>query len=337
MLHYLTDNDRETLVSKRKDEEKLGENIQFLTSLDNLKNEPCQFVLLGIKEDIGIRANLGVGGATDCWDYTLKAFLNIQDNVFLSSKSIAVAGFLDFSLYLDACKNLDSNNPEDLKTLREYTSKIDDQVREVIIKITKQGKTPIIIGGGHNNSYGNITGVSEALNRPIAVLNIDPHSDFRALEGRHSGNGFSYAWNERKLNKYAVFGLHESYNGADIVNQFLENPNLHFESRDNLLWRNTEETDHLFKNTIQWLGNDRFGLELDLDSITQFPVSALNPSGFSLNEVRNMVRTACSISPPLYFHICEGSPGRANSQQQIDLMAKSIAYLIADFIKCSKS
>jgi formiminoglutamase len=44
----------------------------------------------------------------------------------------------------------------------------------------------------------------------VNAINFDAHSD-RILEGRHSGNGFSYAYEEGFLKKYFIFGLHENY------------------------------------------------------------------------------------------------------------------------------
>jgi formiminoglutamase len=44
----------------------------------------------------------------------------------------------------------------------------------------------------------------------VNAINFDAHSD-RILEGRHSGNGFSYAYEEGFLKKYFIFGLHEIY------------------------------------------------------------------------------------------------------------------------------
>lgn len=59
--------------------------------------------------------------------------------------------------------------------------------------------TPIAIGGGHNNAYPMLKGYSLAKKEKINAINCDPHADFRALEGRHSGNGFSYAVNDGYL------------------------------------------------------------------------------------------------------------------------------------------
>ena len=80
MLHIYSKQELEALCSKRAGEQKLGERVQALASLADLKTSSAQFVLLGIKEDIGIRANFGIGGATECWDYALQAFLNILSN-----------------------------------------------------------------------------------------------------------------------------------------------------------------------------------------------------------------------------------------------------------------
>jgi formiminoglutamase len=38
----------------------------------------------------------------------------------------------------------------------------------------------------------------------VNAINFDAHSDFRILEGRHSGNGFSYAYEEAFLKKYFI-------------------------------------------------------------------------------------------------------------------------------------
>ncbi len=335
MLDFFDKEKRESLVAKRPGETKVGEELSFIESLDEISDQKSKFVIFGIKEDIGIRANLGIGGAENTWDYSLKALLNIQSNKFLNGNEFLILGSLEFTELMERCKNLDPNEIKDLECLRDCTSQIDSEVQSIVLKIKEAGKIPILIGGGHNNAYGAIKGSSLSVREAIPVLNIDPHADFRSLEGRHSGNGFSYARKEGFLAKYAVFGLHEGYNSSSIINEFVGDPNLWYQSFEGLLWRESKELDMLFKNALNWLGYKGMGLELDLDSITNFPVSALNPSGFDLNTIRHFVRTASSLKSCHYFHICEGSPGRAANQQQIDLLAKSIAYLVSDFIKSS--
>ncbi len=125
---------------------------------------------------------------------------------------------------------------------------IDAEVEELIKIITAAGKTPIVIGGGHNNSYPLIKGTAKGLqkagmmnNSQINVINLDAHADYRIMEGRHSGNGFRYAREEGYLNKYAIIGLHENYNSQSMMDDLYSNINIqYFELRRYFCERNPE-------------------------------------------------------------------------------------------------
>ncbi|MGV3546992.1 MAG: arginase, partial [Pedobacter sp.] len=60
-------------VNKRDGETKLGERVQRIEQLSDLENSTAKFVLLGIPEDIGVRANYGIGGAQTAWNPALKS------------------------------------------------------------------------------------------------------------------------------------------------------------------------------------------------------------------------------------------------------------------------
>src|SRR5690606_9238994 len=160
--------------------------------------------------------NYGRPGAASAWESAIKSIANIQHNRFCKGNQILVLGTLNFKTQMEEAKNLDFNITIDRKRLSELVSQIDKEVVHVITSIVKTGKIPIIIGGGHNNAYGNIKGTALAHGKPINVVNLDAHSDFRILEGRHSGNGFSYAFEEGFLKKYFIFGLHENYTSKNV-------------------------------------------------------------------------------------------------------------------------
>ncbi len=320
-------------TSVREGETKLGQVLECLVDFKELKNYSQRFVLLGIEEDVGVRANSGKAGAAGCWEETLKALCNVQANAFFPSNELLIAGSLAPWALMEEAKALDQAKDADLAVLRQLTGKIDELLIPLVQSIVHSGKVPIFIGGGHNNAYGNIKGSTLALNQPISCLNIDPHADFRKTEGRHSGNGFRYAFQEGILERYAVWGLHESYNNQEMLELFHEEPELHYQTFEDLLHKDFVETDRLYKDTLQWLGHDACGLELDLDSIEGFPVSALNGSGFSINEVRHYVRTMAALKMPVYFHICEGAPEHASTSSERLLSGKRIASLLTDFVK----
>jgi agmatinase len=52
----------------------------------------------------------------------------------------------------------------------------------------RAGKLPVTLGGEHALSYGAVTGVARALNRPVGIVQIDAHADLRvAYQGeKHS-------------------------------------------------------------------------------------------------------------------------------------------------------
>lgn len=326
--HHLQDH-----IFPRSGETKFGEAVQLLDTLEALGRSSVKFVIIGIMEDIGVRANLGRPGCANAFQHILAPLCNIQVNRFLNGSDIALGPVLDFKDLMEEAQHLDANQEADLNRLRALTAEIDAEVAELLKLVVEANAIPIVIGGGHNNAYGIIKGVSLGLGRSIDVLNIDPHADYRALEGRHSGNGFRYARKDGFLKRYAVFGMHESYNNQEILEQFRSNADLYYLTYDELLTFSTEERDRLFKDALRWLGQEAIGLELDMDSITAYPASALNASGFTMRQARTLIKAAAALGSPSYFHIAEAAPELAPNAHEAALSAKALVYLISDFIK----
>lgn len=314
-LKIYSQSDINNLIIYRSGETKLGEKIQTISSLEALNSSTAKFVLLGIPEDIGIRANAGIAGASTTWRPALMAFLNIQSNRFLSGEEILVLGHFEIE------------EPEDstVDGLRKKVSEIDDLVFPIIEKIVAAGKIPIVIGGGHNNAYPIIKGTSLAKKQSIDVLNVDAHADLREPEGRHSGNGFTYALAGKFLENYFMYGLHQNYNNEAILTQIETNPKLKAIFFDDILKGSDED----FFSAVGFLA----GLEIDLDCIQNVLASAETPSGFSVNDVRKLILT--NKNKFSYLHISEGAT-RLLDGRVSKLTSKLIAYLISDFIKAQK-
>ncbi|HEU5365846.1 MAG TPA: arginase, partial [Hanamia sp.] len=144
------------LTHLRKYETKLGEILRCDSQNDfekTISETTAKYIIFGVPEDIGVKANLGKGGADSAWFPFLDSFLNIQSNDFLSGENIFIAGNFDFT---DAQKLINVNaatDEEKIKAYRFFVSKIDDAVEEMVKIIAQNQKIPIIIGGGHNNAY----------------------------------------------------------------------------------------------------------------------------------------------------------------------------------------
>ncbi|SFH11214.1 formimidoylglutamase [Pedobacter insulae] len=307
------------LINQRTGEVKLGEKVQFISSLANLDQSPAKFVLLGIPEDIGVRANLGTGGTQTAWLPALKALLNMQSNSFFSGEEVLLLGHIDVSVPTD----------NSLTVLRNKVTVIDGLVYPIIEKIIKARKIPIVIGGGHNNALGIIWGASLALNSKMNVVNIDAHADLRTAEGRHSGNAFTYALQNGFLAEYRIFGLQQNYVSADLL-KYVNNNNanikvLYYEA----LLKSERSIRKNWEAFVRDLPNP-CGLELDLDSIANVLSSAGSPSGFNLSDIRSILLS--NDKKFHYLHICEGAAELADGRQD-PATAKTIAILVSDFIK----
>ena len=324
-LTVYSQSDIDNLIMYRDGETKLGERVKIyrhveedslsktaISSVELLKID-AKFVLLGIPEDVGVRANEGIAGASTTWKSALMAFLNIQSNRFLSGEEILVLGHFEI------------DDPEDSSVagLRNKVADIDDLVYPVIEKIVSAGKIPIVIGGGHNNAFPIIKGTSLAKKQAIDVLNIDAHADLRTQEGRHSGNGFTYALAENYLADYYMYGLHQNYNNEAIVKEIETNSKLNAVFFDDIL-KGTDAQDFIAK--IDSIA----GLEIDLDCIQNVLSSAETPSGFAVNEIRKLILTCGKKFS--YFHISEGAT-RLLDGRVSKLTSKLVAYLVSDFVK----
>jgi formiminoglutamase len=320
------------LLNKRLGESKFGEHIQILTSISNiyeqLTNLDVTHVIIGLPEDVGVFANYGKTGTSKAWEATLKILLNIQSNEFTRANKVLILGHLDFTEELLKVSELDATKKKSIKKARKIVSEIDKHVTYIIQQIVSAGKKPIIIGGGHNNAYGNIKGASLGLKKPINAINFDAHSDFRPEEGRHSGNGFSYAYAEGFLKNYFVFGLQRNYT-SDILFKTLKKLILvKYNTLESLEVGNELIFEEELERALAHVSENPFGVELDCDAIENIPSSAMTPSGFSVNRARSFVSYFGKHENACYLHICEAAPTKETETQ----VGKLITYLIVDFI-----
>lgn len=336
-LKPFTHSELKLLLNKRPKETKLAEHISLLPDFGNIYEELLKldvtYVVFGIKEDVGVFANFGKSGTYNAWDAAINVLLNTQSNRQTYAKHILILGHLEFESYQNKVNDLDQSKKKNIAKARKLVSKIDESVTYLVSQIVGAGKIPIIIGGGHNNAYGNIKGTSLALKKPINVINFDAHHDFRAEEGRHSGNGFSYAFTEGFLKKYFIFGLHENYTSETIFKTLAKLKAIKYNTFESMKVRQ-DSTFHtemdLAKNHIS---SKPFGLEIDCDAIQNIPSSAMTPSGFSVNEARAFVHHFGSLEHVSYLHICEAAPTPDTASQ----VGKLISYLITDFIRAYES
>src|SRR3989338_167324 len=155
---------------KRLEEIRLGEKIQ---QWEGSKIPEGSFVLLGVPDDRGVALSRGRVGAAGGPPAFRKEFYRL---------TLGVRGELGKTAVWDV---------GDLKiagTQEETYLGLREAVREIL----QQGAFPILIGGGHDLSYGSLSGFLDVY-PDGGVLNVDPHFDCRLPEGEggySSGTAF---------------------------------------------------------------------------------------------------------------------------------------------------
>lgn len=332
-----------SVTKVRKFETKLGERVRYLKAGEDwpqvLQSTPAKYVILGIPEDIGIRANLGKGGADTAWLPFLSAFLNIQSNDFLTGDDVLMLGHFDFGDIKYLIDNNAYNQEELIDAYRHAVNLIDEEVEQMLKAIATAKKIPIIIGGGHNNSYPIIKGVSKGLHKngllPLAqinCINLDAQADFRPMEGRHSGNGFKYAEVDGFLGKYAIIGLHENYVSQSVLIEIRENPFIQFYSYEDIFLHEKLNFIQAVAHATGFTEDSLTGIELDVDSIEHVLSSACTPCGVTPLQARQFLSFTATDTKVAYLHISEGACQLSDGRKD-DTTGKLISYLVSDFLK----
>jgi formiminoglutamase len=348
MKHFrtYTRNDVLNITRIRRYETKLGEKIRVLESAGSLvsflEDTSSRFILFGIPEDLGVRANFGIGGADTAWAPFISSFVNLQSTDRFTGEEMALIGYFDFSEVLGVIEKNARGMEERIDALRHAVANIVDEEVEGLVKmITSAGKVPIAIGGGHNNAYPLLKGAAKglvksgrAVKAQLNAVNLDAHADFRMEEGRHSGNGFRYAMQEGYLGKYAVVGLQENYNAQSILDDLYSNVNIQYIFHEDIFIHEKLNFRQAIAQAFHFSDDQYMGIELDLDVIKDTLSSAGTPMGISVDHARQYMYYAAQNPKLAYLHICEGAESLLDGRTD-PLMGKLIACLVADFIKAS--
>ena len=331
------------LTHIRKFETKLGERIKCVTEntllQEALQQTTCNYILFGIPEDIGIKANHGIGGADSAWFPFLSSFLNIQNNDFLSGDSILLLGHFDFTHLKLLIESNAATPDEKIEAYRHAVNAIDEEVENLVKLITQHKKIPVIIGGGHNNAYPAIKGAAKGLHKAgllqlpqINCINLDAHTDYRPIEGRHSGNAFRYADEDGYLNKYCIIGLHENYLQQNVLVDIVNNPFIDFISYEEIFIHERKNFIQAIAHATGFTEETYTAIELDLDAVENILTSASTPCGITTLQARQYINFVAIDAKVAYVHICEGATKNDDDREDMST-GKLISYLVSDFIK----
>lgn len=328
-LQYFTAGELTPFQNKRPGELHVADTITLPNvtlplkqTLADAKQRGVKFVILGIPEDIGPRANCGLGGATEGWQALINTLLNQQHNEFFDWRQCLLLG----NVIVDDLQQKSSKQP--VEVLRDLCQQLDVRVSEICKLVFDAGLQLIVIGGGHNNAFPIVKALSESTEQQVNCVNLDPHADFRPMEGRHSGNPFRYAFEHGFLARYWVLGLHQQKNNQETLKGLSDNQ-FHFTSYQDLFMtgKNWQES---VSECGQYLAEGKLpaGIELDVDSIKNAAASAYSVAGFTLEEATYYVHQLATQPNQRYLHLCEAAP----TQEQLRDSGQALTQLLYAYV-----
>ncbi|MCH8567163.1 MAG: formimidoylglutamase [Balneolales bacterium] len=253
-------------------------NIYQLSAISNDKrigdliyddSKVKRIALAGFCCDVGVVRNGGRAGAAFAPDYIRKALFKMTPD------PVSGDAFSDLMASVEDDGNIivDGNNMEVAQEL----------LGSWVGRQLEKGILPIILGGGHETSFGHFLGYA-ATGSKVSILNWDAHADIRENKNSkgHSGSPFRQALEHQS-------GLCQSYTVAGLKRHSISR--VHLDYLEGLV--NKQRGGYYFKGELNRRVIDHIYerqqgpvmVTMDLDTLSQQlapGVSAPNPDGLDL-------------------------------------------------------
>lgn len=169
------------------------EDVRIGNIIESNISEKTRFVLVGFPFDKGVRTNGGKPGAR----FSPNAIRTFLYKFVAHSHS-------DFSCISDV---------GNLNIAELQTHEAQELLGNFIAICLKNNLFPIVLGGGHETSFGHFLGYAQE-KKSIQIINFDAHTDVRNLRENqpHSGSPFYQALHHpsKALHSYHVLGAQQS-------------------------------------------------------------------------------------------------------------------------------
>ncbi len=275
-----------------------GAPLRYFQTVQCLEDESAwpqrSHVLLGFASDEGVSRNLGRVGAKVGPDALKKALAGLALH---HDKPLVDAGNL-----------VVESNLEDGQT----------KLAKKITSMVQNHHFPIVLGGGHEVAFGHFKGLSEALNRQVAIVNFDAHFDLRKAEHSSSGTPFlqCYDYCQEKGHDFAYYciGVNPTSNTAALY-ETAEKIGVEYLHVLDIL-KDDRKLEHMLDAIISKHDAIYVTVCLDVFSSSLAPgVSAATPLGLEPWHVMSACETLAQSAKVVALDIAELAPQYDDSNQ----------------------
>jgi len=289
---------------------------QIIESVDIevIPQSPDTCAIIGFESEEGVHRNKGQLGAAKAPN-ALRSELAKLPWKFPDSKRLVDVGNIQYT---------DTN-----------LEKAQQQLGNTVAKALQKKMTPIILGGGHETTYGHYLGVRKSIgkNKSLGIINIDAHFDLRSYDEQpSSGTMFKQILEQDNKSSYFVVGIQrygntqELFDTADMLGVKYEyEENMHIGTLEKLisdLEQFISQHDYIFLTLCADVLNAAFAPG----------VSAPSPFGLEPSVVRSIIRTVTSHEKTLSFDISEVNPVLDENNRTVKLGAYLTNEAITTFL-----
>lgn len=274
------------------------------------------FCLIGYACDEGVRRNQGRVGAKSGPDATRK---------MMGSLPVHNAG--QFHLY----------DAGDILCRRGKLEPTQTELKNAVLKILAAGLFPVVLGGGHDVSYGHYQALKQHTKKSMAtpiikkigIINFDAHFDLRDhAGGSHSGSPFLQIADHVKASgenfDYFVLGIQETSNSVALFEK-AAHLGVRYRTAEEINIAPLEESRILLQNFMDSVDALYLTFCLDVLPASVAPgVSATNPYGLNPHRAMALFHHVVDSKKVIGFDIAELSPPHDIDNHT----AKFAAYLV---------
>jgi formiminoglutamase len=265
----------------------------------------CDYVLLGLPQDEGVRRNKGRVGAKDAPDAIRGCFYKLVE--------------------IEGIKLFDLGNTIIQNSLEETH----EQHREIVRQILRDGKKLLVLGGGNDTSYSDCSALALETEGDILGFNIDAHFDVRDDYPRNSGTPYRQLLEEGYLkgeNFYEI-AYQPFANSLTYQRYLLEKSVVAYDMA------HVQEVgiDKLLLNILNHhQGAVFWGIDMDVVKAGDAPgVSAPNAAGLTAAEFISIAKLAGQEQRSRIFEITEVNPTYDIDERTCRLAAAGLWYFMA--------
>jgi formiminoglutamase len=249
----------------------MQEDIRIGDILDTNPVGKTEVVLIGFPSDEGVRRNGGRPGASHAPGLIREVFRKMTPHPELFDEHVSIL-----------------KNMHDVGDLG-LTGDLENDQRKLgnlVESVLAANQIPVILGGGHETSYGHVLGYHQIRNK-ISILNWDAHADVRPLKDgqAHSGSPFRQALD---LGRGTVL----DYTVAGLLPQHVAREHLEFLNARKSAWFWSEDIDTVAIQGIYHGVTKSTMVSIDMDVVSQaFAPGVSAPSSGGLTD-RHLIEIA---------------------------------------------